>query len=128
MIAIVGGAGDAAAASRTAQPASVASGVCVSAARGTNTSSCIKCWEEGPALVAEPSSRMFSHNLLAVSSLLALIHPTSGKMNSREVRQRCIKSGPQPHSLGEWPMGSATAFLEGRGSALSPAPLRALIH
>jgi hypothetical protein len=39
-----------------------------------------------------------------------------------EIRQRCIKSGPQLHSLGEWRSPSATAFLEGRGSALSPAP------
>ena len=71
MIAIVGGAGDAAAASRTARLASVASGVCVSAARGTNTSSCIKCWEEGFATVAGPSSpRTSSHNLLSVSALL----------------------------------------------------------
>jgi hypothetical protein len=36
MIAIVGGAGDAAAASTTARPASVASGVCAVSAGGTN--------------------------------------------------------------------------------------------
>ena len=30
-----------------------------------------------------------------------------------EVQQRSIKSGPQPHSLGEWPCPSATAFFGG---------------
>jgi hypothetical protein len=70
VIAIVAGAGDAAAASTTARPASVASGVCASAARGTNTSSGINRWEEGFATVAGPSSPCTSsHALLSVSDL-----------------------------------------------------------
>src|SRR5919107_1174115 len=62
MIAIVGGAGDAAAASGTVRPASVASGVCAAAARGrTNTSSGINRWEEG----SETSGAFFSLHILA---------------------------------------------------------------
>jgi hypothetical protein len=70
MIAIVGGAGDAAAASTTAKHASVASGVCAASAGGTNTSSGINRWEEGFATVAGPSPCTSSHNLLSVSALL----------------------------------------------------------